>query len=404
MLNQLVGLGEDTTQVNAEVQIEVLQGTADEVRLRLAEQFAVNKVQGATVADWASSSRELAVKFIEPVQQSTRFIITGEIKLPREGQIDVPLIRLPAAERESGAVAVEVLGAGEIKGRETAGLIEAEAVEMGQFISSRQSPSLIAFRMQPADGQSARQLKLAVARYTPQAVLTANIEEARYSVLITDDGKILVQSRFAVRNNQRSFIKLNLPTGAVLWSASVGGRPMRPGRGPDGSVLIALEKTRGGEEAPAFMVEIAYVDRVQQWTGSGRTQLTLASVDLPISKSGLLIHHSPIYRLTAAPGNFRIAPYEAPAAGLSSGSTVSQPAAQAAAEQADKKGQDAAQELVSHLKESARGSTPARNLPIRVAFPHFGPSIYLVSELTGENQAPVVALDFQRDNKKRGER
>jgi hypothetical protein len=236
-------------------------------------------------------------------------------------------------------------------------------------------------------------------------VLTANIEEARYSVLITDDGKMLVQSRFAVRNNQRSFLKLNLPASGVLWSASVGGRPIRPGRAPDGSLLIALEKTRGGEEAPAFIVEIAYLDRVQSWSGNGRAQVTLAAVDLPISKSGLLIHHSPLFRLTPAPGSFRIAPYEAPGSAVFR--PVSDPSAtatQSAAEQADKSaGQGATQDLVSRLKEAGRASTPARNLPIRVAFPHFGPSIYLVSELTGENQSPVLALDFQRD-KKRGER
>jgi len=400
-LTEMVGLGEDTTQLNAEVQIEVLQGTAEEVRLQLPEQFAVNNVQGAAVADWATSAKELTVKFIEPVQQSTRFIVSGEIKLPREGQIDVPLIRLATAERETGAVAVEVLGAGEIKDRETAGMVEAEAADLGQLISSRQSPSLIAFRLQPADGQSVRKLKLGVARYTPQAVLTANIEEARYSVLITDDGKMLVQSRFAVRNNQRSFLKLKLPSSAVLWSAAVAGRPTRPGRGPDGSLLIALEKTRGGEEAPAFIVEIAYLDRVQSWSGTGKTKLTLAAVDLPISKSGLLIHHSPLFKLTPAPGNFRVAPYEAPASGvLTRAPASSKPEGQQAAQQEESK---SAQELVSKLKESGRGSTPARNLPIRVAFPHFGPSIYLVSELTGENQSPVLALDFQRD-KKRGER
>src|SRR5262249_36181145 len=315
------------------------------------------------------------------------------------------LIGLGAAERETGAVAVVVLGAGEIKDRDMAGLIEAEAADLGQLISSRQSPSLMAFRMQPTDGQSARRLKLGVARYTPQSVLTANIEEARYSVLISEDGKMLVQSRFAVRNNQRSFLKVNLPATAVIWSAAVAGRPIRPGRAPDGSMLIALEKTKGGEEAPSFIVEIAYLDRVQQWSGNGRTQVTLAAVDLPISKSGLLIHHSPMFRLAPAPGSFRVAPYEAPFAEvLRPGSAPSKPVAQAAAAQADKSSGDAAaSELVSRMKDSGRGSMPARNLPIRVAFPHFGPSIYLVSELTGENQSPVVAIDFQRD-KKRGER
>ena len=63
---------------------------------------------------------------------------------------------------------------------------------------------------------------------------------------------------------------------------------------------------------------------------------------------------------------------------------------------------NATKQLVSHLRDTKRGSKPARNLPLRVAFPHFGPSIFLLAELTSENQIPAVELDFQRD-KKRGE-
>ena len=228
-VTELVGLGEDSTQINAEIQFEVLQGLAQEIQVQLPDQFTVNQVSGAMVADWDTNGRELKVTFIEPVQTKARFLIAGEMRLPRAGKLEIPLVRLPAAEREIGGVAVEVLGAGEIKDRQANGLEEAEAAELGQLISSRQSPSLLAFRLQPAEGKSVRTLSVDVARYTPQSVLTANIEEADYSALIAADGKMLVQTRFAVRNNQRNFLKLNLPATAVLWSASVAGRPIRPG-------------------------------------------------------------------------------------------------------------------------------------------------------------------------------
>jgi hypothetical protein len=407
-LTELVGLGEDATQLNTEVQIEVLQGLAQDVRLQLPEQFTVNQVAGATVADWEATARVLTVTFIEPVVQTARFTVSGELRLPRSGKLDVPLIRLPAAERESGGVAVEVLGAGEIKERQATGMDEAEAAELGQLISSRQSPSLIAFRMQPADGQSSRTLSLNVARYTPQAVLTANIEEAEYSALITADGKMLVQSRFAVRNNQRSFLKLTLPANAVLWSASVAGRPIRPGRAPDGSLLLPLEKTRSGDEAAAFVVEVSYLDHTPTWTDKGRARLSLLAVDLPISKSRLLLHHPPLFRLTAPPGisgSFRIATFEAAESAALRG--VNSPPERKETTGADIAQQemrvDTTKQLVSHLRDSQHTSKPARNLPLRVAFPHFGPSIFLVAELTSENQTPLVELDFQRD-KKRGEK
>ena len=403
-VTELVGLGEDATQINAEVQIEVLQGLAQDVRVQLPEQFIVNQVSGATVADWEVASRELTVTFIEPVQSTTRFIVSGELRLPRDGKLDVPLIRLPAVERESGGVAVEVLGAGEIKERQANGLEEAEAGELGQLISSRQSPSLVAFRLQPADGKSARSLSLNVARYTPQAVLTANVEEAEYNALITADGKMLVQSRFAVRNNQRNFLKLSLPSTAVLWSASVAGRPIRPGRAPDGSLLLPLEKIRTGDDAAAFVVEVSYIDRTPAWSDKGHLRLSLVTVDLPISKSRLLVHHPPLFRMTPSPGisgSFRVAPYQPSESGVMKSTTAPSTANESPMAQSGV--QPDTQQLVSRLHDSKRGSTPARNLPLRVAFPHFGPSIFLVSELTSENQTPMVDLDFQRD-KKRGER
>jgi hypothetical protein len=61
-----------------------------------------------------------------------------------------------------------------------------------------------------------------------------------------------------------------------------------------------------------------------------------------------------------------------------------------------------AQHLVSKLPVTKHSARPARNLPLRFAFPHFGPSIFLVSELTSENQVPTIELDFSRD-RKRGE-
>ena len=401
-VTQLIGLGEDATQLNAEVQIEVVQGVAEEVRVQLPEQLTVNQVSGAMVADWDVAGNELKVLFIEPVQTNARFTLNGELRIPRSGKLNIPLVRLPSAERETGGVGVEVLGAGEIKQREPNGLEDAEASELGQLISNRQSPSLIAFRFQPGNGKSTRTLALDVARYTPQAVLTANIEEAEYNTLIAADGKILVQSRFAVRNNQRNFLKLTLPATAVLWSASVAGRPIRPGRAPDGSYLLPLEKTRSGEEAPAFVVEVAYIDRAASWTDKGHARVSLVAVDLPISKSHLLLYHPPLYRVTPATGSFRVtnyAPPESPAlrSEASPGATEQQRAeSELTPDQSEMK------QLIAKIR-TQHGAQPSRNLPLRVVFPHFGPSIFLVSELTAENQTPAVEIDFQRD-RKRGEK
>src|SRR5450755_1086284 len=311
-LTELVSLGEDSTSIYGEVNLEIVQGAASEVRIQLPETVTVNQVLGATVADWEMKNGELSVKFLEPIEQNGRFVINGETRLARDGEIAMPLMHLLNTEKDTGGVAVEVLGAGEIKDFKAHGMEEADASDLGETVASRQSPSLAAFRFRSGEAAATRSLTVNIARYTQQAVLMANIEEARYQVLVTKEGKSLVQARYAVRNNQRNFVKITLPTGAVVWSAALGGKPVRPGQSPDGSLLLPLEKARGGEDAPAFVVEVLYLGRGPAWEDKGRVRLALPALDLPISRTGLLLYYPPLFHVTAETGTFRTEAYANP--------------------------------------------------------------------------------------------
>jgi hypothetical protein len=215
-------------------------------------------------------------------------------------------------ERESGGVAIEVLGAGEIKSRKSAGLDNADSSDLGGIVASRQSPSMAAFRFQAGDEKTVRTISVNVARYVQEAVLMANIEEARYQVLMSEEGKNLVQARYAIRNNQRSFLKITLPPGATIWSASLSGKPIRPGQAPDGSLLLPLEKARAGEDAPAFEAEILYFSRGEKWNETGKLKMALPELDLPISRTGLNYFFPPLFRVTPEPGSFRLQDYQEP--------------------------------------------------------------------------------------------
>jgi hypothetical protein len=429
-LTQLLGLGEDSTSINAEVSLEVTQGAARIAKIQIPDKVTINQVLGAMVADWEVKANELSVTFLEPVEQNARFVVTGETRSPREGQIDIPLLRILNVERETGGVAVEVLGAGEIKDLKTEGLDSADATDLGELVSNRQSPSLVAFRFRAGESKLTRSLSLDVARYTPQAVLLANVSEARYQVLISSEGKTLVQARYAVRNNQRNFLKITLPPGAALWSATLAGKTVRPGQSPDGSLLLPLDKARAGEEAPEFAVEVVYLGRGTVWNDKGEFKLALPAVDLPVSRTGLLVYHPPFFKVTTEPGPFRTEPYENPissvlnpvAAGFGSGAGSAggvaggvvagmTPSGGLAATLSDmdskdetklKRSQVATEALLDKFKADSLAGKRAGILPIHVSFPAFGPSIYLVSELTGENQAPSAGLTYQHEKKAGG--
>lgn len=398
-LTQLFSLAEDSTSLYAEANLEIVQGAAAAVKIRIPESVTVNQVLGATVADWEIQAGELTVKFLEPVEKTALFVINGEARLPRDGSIDIPLLGLLGAERDSGGIAVEVLGAGEIKDLKSRNLERVDAAELGAIASSRQSPSLIAFRFRPGAPASAPSLAIQLARYDQQAVLTANIEEARYRVLMSADGKTLIQARYAVRNNQRNFLKIVLPAGAAVWSSSLSGRPVRPGQAPDGSWLFPLAKARAGDEAPAFTVELLYLVRGTPWSDRGRAALVLPSLDLPVSKTGVMLYYPPTVRAAAEPGSFRTQAYAPPASSALNTPAGPPPSDEMnAVQQSSRLPQQAAvQALIDRYNSKSEARKSAAALPMMMSFPAVGPSLFLAAELTGENQSPSIDLTYQKE-------
>ena len=99
---------------------------------------------------------------------------------------------------------------------------------------------------------------------------------------------------------------VTLPPQSILWSASLEGRPIRPGVSATGGLLLPLRKGRTNEEAPTFVVELLYLQRSAGWTEKGDAHVGLPAVDLPVSRTGLTLHHSPRYQVDPKPGAFRL--------------------------------------------------------------------------------------------------
>jgi hypothetical protein len=433
-ITQVVGLGEESSQVTATVHVDVQQGLAREVALSLPADFTVNQVDGPTVADWDAADGMLRIKLLEPVSADSgergsprgprdrgpaggevAFVVYAEAHLARDGSIAIPLVRMPSAEREGGGVAVEVLGAGEIRDRQMRGLEPADPAELGDGVARRGSSSRgdvgaegisVSFRLRPTSGTEPRSLAVTVVRYTPQAVFVANVEEARYRVLASDEGPLLVDAVYAVRNNQRSFLKARLPPGSTVWSAEVAGRPVRPGVAEQDAVLLPLEKGRAGEQAPTFAVRLVYMQRIDAWSDRSTARLTLPALDLPASRTGVELHYSPRFRVDVQPGTFRVdrdpGPF-AEALRQEASRPASSPTPAIGGAPRNQRPQDEAtsaalQALVDRFKTEAGGRAVVGTFPVHIAFPSFGSSVFLAAELTAEGSAPAVDLIVKRVN------
>ena len=213
---------------------------------------------------------------------------------------------------------------------------------------------------------------------------------------------------------------MTLPAGAVLWSASLAGKPVRPGEASDGSLLLPLEKSRAGEDAPEFAVELVYLGRAPAWDDKGKARVSLPAVDLPISRTGLMLFYPPTFKVTPEPGSFRIETYEEPlSAALSPADAENTKDVGTGASGVELHGRNndqlissqnnnslvildtsrLPQSFLDEFKAKSLSGRSAGILPIKVSFPAFGPSLFMVSELTAENQAPAAELSYQREKK-----
>lgn len=400
-VTQLVALGEDSTQITASVHLEVTQGLARELIVSVPNGVIVNQVSGASVADWSVNAGNLTILFLDPVPTEASVVVTAEMRLPRDGRLPIPLLRVPAAERETGGVALDVMGAGEIADGQPRGLEPADVSDLGEIVAGRESPSMVAFRFAPLIGSAPRSLTVNVSRYTPDAVLVANVEEAHYDALLGEDGKLLVRARYAVRNNQRSFLAVKLPPQALLWSAALAGRPVRPGQSPNGAVLLPLRKERARDDAPAFVVEVVYLQRIPPLSDRGTAHVDLPAVDLPISRTGMTLQHSPRFTVTLAKaGAFRPSDTPGPwtptlqiATGAGGGAA---PAAQVRGDRDEKDFRLLTDRL---LEETRRMRTGV--MPVSVVVPSFGSAMFLAAELTAESQAASFDLEYQKTGGRR---
>jgi len=152
----------------------------------------------------------------------------------------------------------------------------------------------------------------------------------------------------------------------------------------------------------------------------GHEKVTLPALDLPISRTGLLLYYPPLFKISAEPGTFRMREYVNPTSavlnpvsaaigGVGGATGTAAPTSpkefdrleQFAKLQGsdDKEKKDSTLALLDSYKAKSLGGKVTGILPINVSFPAFGPSIFLVSELTSENQFPAAEFSVQRDKK-----
>ena len=315
----LVTIGDADLRLLSLVDITVVQGEPTEFEVRIPTGYEIAGVTGSSLDRSEQQEQRLVLVVSAPSRRRHQFLIN--LERPSTGgsfKLETGFPTVPAAQRETGELAIEGLGTLEISAVDPPGLRRMDVREVDQALTSVARQSLLsAYRYQrPATGVPV--LALDVTRFPDAAVLSAIAERAVATTLVTSEGRALTEVSLWLRNRAQPFMKVSLPPGASMLSVDVAGSPAKPAEGADG-MRVPLLRPGFRPDGP-YSVSFVYLHAGPAFAKKGDMQMTLPRMDVPVSVVEWELFLPDQYRADRFAGT-------AIAADLVAGLTVSAPSA-----------------------------------------------------------------------------
>ncbi len=279
-IKTVVSVGDSQLKLTALCDLTVIQGEAAEFRMLVPSGFEMTEVTGSTLDSFESDKGMLILRVREPHRRSHQFLIAME-RTNRDQKVEAPLLAFAGAQRETGELLVEAVGAMEMTATEAGGLRRMDVREAGAVARSlARFPLQAAFRYNRRAGD-APELQLEWTLFPDARVLSAVAERATVTTLINGEGRSLTEVTLRVRNHAQPFVKVELPTGAQLLSAEVEGESVKPVQGADGSRVPLLRA--GFNPSGAYTVSFVYLSSGSRFMKNGSYDMGLPKLDVPVN-------------------------------------------------------------------------------------------------------------------------
>ncbi|HKX62496.1 MAG TPA: hypothetical protein VJS65_11640, partial [Verrucomicrobiae bacterium] len=214
-------------------------------------------------------------------------------------------LHTPGVERETGSVALTTAGSLHLRPRpigESLRLIDhTELAETDRALITR--PVLLAYRYTG----DRFELNADVARnQEAQDLLNAVADRTQITSVLTEEGQMLSQAGFMVKNNDKQFQKFRLPDGANLWGCYVNNQPAKAEQ--DGEWLL-VSLPRDANRDQAFAVDIVYKQTLAA-LNSGvipkQLSLTAPKTDVPNTYAEWQLYLPTSQRLSSFAGSMTV--------------------------------------------------------------------------------------------------
>jgi hypothetical protein len=279
-IKQVVSVGDSQLRLTALCDVNIIQGEAPEFKMNLPAGFELTTASGNSLESSDVSGNILTLRVHDPARRNHQFLIAIE-RTNRETKVEAPMLTFAGAQRETGELLVEGVGAMELEAKESGGLRRMDVREAGAITRSlSRYPLQAAFRYNRR-GADDPKLQLEWRQFLDADVLSAVAERATVTTLTTIEGRSLTEISLRVRNHAKPFMKVDLPAGAQLLSAEVEGQRVKPVLGVDGSRVPLLRA--GLDSSRAYTVSFVYLSSGARFSKSGAYDMGLAKLDIPVN-------------------------------------------------------------------------------------------------------------------------
>ena len=279
-VKSLVSVTESDLQVAALVDLNVLQGEADQFSVPVPEGFEVTAVNGPSLESSEVLNGVLILKIAGHAAASYEFLISLQRPLNDANAI-APVLALKDAQRETGEILVEGQGTLELTAKESGGLKRLDIKEVNPYLRALSRYSLQAAFRYHRQAQESPALALEWTRFPDSSVLAAIAERATVTTLVTSEGKSLTEVKLTVKNQAQPFLKVELPAGATILTAEVSGEKVKPVQGADGDRVPLLRA--GFRPAGAYTVSFVFLHSGAPFAKKGDSDISLPKMDVPIN-------------------------------------------------------------------------------------------------------------------------
>ncbi len=279
-VKSLVSVTESDLQAAALVDLNVLQGEADQFSVPVPDGFEVTAVNGASLESSEVQNGVLLLKIASHAAANHEFLISLQRPL-NDATAVAPILAFKDAQRETGEILVEGQGTLELTAKESGGLKRLDIKEVNPYLRALSRYSLQAafrYHRQPKESPV---LALEWTRFPDCSVLAAVAERATVTTLVTSEGKSLTEVKLTIKNQAQPFLKVELPAGATILSAEVSGEKVKPVQGADGDRVPLLRA--GFRPAGAYTVSFVFLHSGAPFAKKGDSDISLPKMDVPIN-------------------------------------------------------------------------------------------------------------------------